>query len=290
MTTSFINININGLTLSSHPSAEHIMIKYFDNIEFDDEFIGQYYAINSSNMYIAFVNPTELSYHNLENILNLDLNFQKNNLNYSINSISKYENMDVYKFDLLGSTDILLKLDELKLYTTPFNNDFRGGKRFIFSSKILANKLTSIIKLSDFSSNVKRNFSHVNFVFRYNKFEPDDNKFMNHYDTPYYDSKLKQCSKYTLLIYLTPGTANPVLQIEDLKINNIKAFNGFIFNQKYNHEGSAFATTNKIFIRSELIYNCNDLDHDLTAAKLFNISCYMTKQITFNPELKAQIL
>ena len=55
----------------------------------------------------------------------------------------------------------------------------------------------------------------MNHVFRYNKFEPSDNKFISHYDTPYYAKVTKHYSKYTLILYLTSGTASPILKVGD---------------------------------------------------------------------------
>ena len=132
----------------------------------------------------------------------------------------------------------------------------------------------------------KINFKFVNYVFRYNKFKPGDKKFIAHYDTPYYDAKNKYCSKYTIIIYLTKGNANPALQIHNVHINKIDEFTCIIFNQKYEHEGIAFIDTDKIFLRSELIFYDYDYQYDDNIAKIFNKACYLTKQSMFNSEIK----
>ena len=89
----------------------------------------------------------------------------------------------------------------MKLYIKPFNKNQRGGERFIFSSSLLSKYLTKIFKPI-----VTDNFSHVNHVFRYNKFKNTDHKFVNHYDTPYYNRNKNQISEYTIVIYLTEGS------------------------------------------------------------------------------------
>ena len=80
------------------------------------------------------MNPEDLSYHNFENILDLD-NFIKLNLNLK--------------------KEKLLKIDEFNLYNLLFNNDSRGRKRCIFKSDFLSNILTKIIKNINIFQNEK---------------------------------------------------------------------------------------------------------------------------------------
>lgn len=133
---------------------------------------------------------------------------------------------------------------------------------------------------------ILKRFKNINSIFRYNKFVPSDFKFVNHYDTPYYDNKSQHCSKYTLVIYLTGGTGNPALKIENIELNSMDALTGVIFDQKYEHEGQSYIDHDKIFIRTELIYYDNKLDYSEEVAKIFNIGCYMVKESLFNMELK----
>ena len=90
---------------------------------------------------MVFMNPEDLSYHNFENILDLD-NFIKLNLN-----------LKKEKLPSLGKE--LLKIDELNLYNLTFNNDSRGRKRCIFKSDFLSNILTKIIKNINIFQNEK---------------------------------------------------------------------------------------------------------------------------------------
>ena len=83
---------------------------------------------------MVFMNPEDLSYHNFENILDLD-NFIKLNLNLK--------------------KEKLLKIDEFNLYNLLFNNDSRGRKRCIFKSDFLSNILTKIIKNINIFQNEK---------------------------------------------------------------------------------------------------------------------------------------
>eukprot|EP00340_Litonotus_pictus_P002091 CAMPEP_0170527406 /NCGR_PEP_ID=MMETSP0209-20121228/12875_1 /TAXON_ID=665100 ORGANISM="Litonotus pictus, Strain P1" /NCGR_SAMPLE_ID=MMETSP0209 /ASSEMBLY_ACC=CAM_ASM_000301 /LENGTH=634 /DNA_ID=CAMNT_0010817899 /DNA_START=637 /DNA_END=2541 /DNA_ORIENTATION=+ len=141
----------------------------------------------------------------------------------------------VYSFELKANEEVkssLLGLDNLGLYLAPSNNSQRGGRRFIFSSNLLSEALTKSIKgyltgitedreaykkLTEdpMTASLHKNlstFEYVNYVFRYNKFQPKDNKFSMHYDLPYYNKNKSQISVYTLLIYLTGGKNDSVVR------------------------------------------------------------------------------
>lgn len=283
---NFIKISVEGMSLTPNPTSENKLVKFTESIEFTDPVLEQYFVKNNLGMLMVFVDPQELSYHNFENIIHLDKYIKTfKSINFSFDNVHKYKNKDIFVLDLLGSNDLLLKLNDLDLYTIPLNKSSRGGKRFIFNSKLLSEELSSAFKGCKGLNGLKKNFKFINNVFRYNKFVPSDNKFISHFDTPYYDSSKEFCSKYTIIIYLTSGNGEGVLKIDDICINSIKNFTAIIFNQKYEHEGKAFIDNDKIFIRSELIYYDPNLDHNIEVAKLFNISCYTTKESMFNKEL-----
>lgn len=278
-----IGLHINNMKITPYPCNNNLMMQYLD-IEIDDVH-KQYFIKNNLGLYMVFINPIDLSYHNFENIIDLnDYTLKYTTINKKITNYLKYPSHDVISFEIENN---LLQIDQLDLYSIPLNKNTRGGKRLIFKSNSLSNKLTNIIKTNIIKKcKIFSNFKRVNSVFRYNKFHPGDKKFISHYDTPYYDAQSKLCSKYTLIIYLTEGTADPVLKIDQLHINNIRKNTCLIFNQSYEHEGYPFIENDKIFIRSELIFYDSDLKHDSDAAKIFNIGSYMTKESLFNKELK----
>lgn len=98
----------------------------------------------------------------------------------------------------------------MDLYSLPFNNLSRGGKRMIFSSLFLADALLELIESSinknQIFNEIGTNLKSVNHVFRLNCFSPESSNFKTHYDTPFSDNQRKLYSKYTLLIYLTGGS------------------------------------------------------------------------------------
>lgn len=125
----------------------------------------------------------------------------------------------------------------------------------------------------------------MNSVFRLNKFKPGDAKFDNHLDTPYYDSSRSQISLYTLLIYLTKGHADPALRVsEEALLNSIDAMSFVIFRQDYQHEGMAFVDSEKIFLRSELIFEVRKLEHNPKIGGLFSQAVYFTGESLFNSD------
>jgi hypothetical protein len=114
-------------------------------------------------------------------------------------------------------------------------------------------------------------------------------------DTPYYDAAQKHISKYTILIYLSNGKGNPALSIEhheddqQVKIDNVSTLDCVIFDQKYPHEGQAFVDSDKIFLRSELVFaekrvNLEDEENKPVISKLFSSAVYYTLQSTFQPD------
>lgn len=328
--------NIDGLTFTYFPSKSRILPRFITIDQLKDKEIksksnipnfiklieiceNPFYAFYfSPNRILVFTNPEELSFHNYENIVNLnDYLFQNTNekqLQLQTNGITTL-NEGIFQLNIKFPNDLydkLIQLDKLGIYSPVFNSSQRGGSRFIFSSTMLSDLITQSIKslpnklnneiktnteLKEFYNNLKT-LEFVNYVFRYNKFKPGDNKFNSHFDTPYYSKAKKQLSKYTIIIYLTSGKASPVLKFDtendSVEVNTIDSNNNekgiycIIFDHKYKHEGHPFIDNDKIFLRSELVFditNDSTVINDKAQARLFNIACYMSKQSIFNKEL-----
>lgn len=82
-----------------------------------------YFTLKTDDIYYGFVNPTELSYNNIENILSLEKRVKKIHIpgELKIEEIKR----GIYKCKL-GNNN-LLSLDKLNLYLPPFNDNDRGG-------------------------------------------------------------------------------------------------------------------------------------------------------------------
>jgi len=287
-----IKKRIQNLDVTPYPTSQNKLVKF---VEYDwQTFHDEFFIRNELGLLMVFVDPGHLTYHNFENIINLDSLFTNTQKKFIIQNFKKMEESEIYTFDMQDKSSVLLSLDKYGLYIPPFNSLSRGGQRFIFSSESLSRNLTECIqKFIPDKALINNKFRFVNYIFRYNKFKPNDKKFASHLDTPYHDPSRRHYSKYTILFYLTSGAADPVLSINQgqVKITDINTKNGIqgvIFDQKYEHEGKSFIDSDKIFLRSELVfeYEENELNFDDSISKEFNIACYMTKQSVFNPELE----
>lgn len=69
---------------------------------------------------------------------------QYQKLNLTVEPVKKVGNH--FRFKMLDQDNILIQLHHMGLYTLPFNNMSRGGKRMIFSSLKLADTLYSELK------------------------------------------------------------------------------------------------------------------------------------------------
>lgn len=225
----YINKN-EMIDISPFPTKFKKLMRYFDKKQikfpkkFGENFICKGNEKTSNKFYIGYINPQDQSFHNFENIINLDSYFNGLNFNCEIHEFKPISN-DIFTFSLKHKNkdqniqNLLLEINKMNLYNIPFNNSQRGGSRFIFSSSIFSDGLSesfreiskSISNKEDIDENYCRfskkmnNFSFVNSVFRYNKFEEKDKKFKLHYDTPYYSKANNEISRYSLLMYLTPG-------------------------------------------------------------------------------------
>ncbi|RMJ08174.1 hypothetical protein CDV36_012215 [Fusarium kuroshium] len=294
---------LGGLNISFYPSKEFSITKFIENL---DEKIGreasELYAqiMPTPKLFAVFVNATDLSYHNFENIIHLDSWFESNMSSVRPEEALSLKNgnqpmpdREVFTCDLQGDILAPLKaLSGLDLYVPPLNKTTRGGDRFIFHSSILSQVLTEALQSSDVldklsGGRLKSSFEFVNYVFRCNRFNTDDSHFQSHLDTPYYDSSRSQISKYTMLINLTTGHSDPALRIEDVSFNEIREFTCTIFDQKYEHEGWPFSDGQKVFIRTELVFKDDQLEHNNEIAGLFAEACYMSWQSMFDQGLSS---
>jgi hypothetical protein len=307
-----------GMTFSFCPSKNRRVLKAIEHLEEltsspTDDFTQMFARMVISgaeqvSFYFVWVDARELSYHNLEFILPLDRaltrsNTQKDLLDFTFTDVKPLsKSLHIIKCRLGGAdTDLLLQLDSLGLYQKPSNHSTRGGERFVFSSAALSRGLTEAIKSSDVLPSLAKtarsgnsSFAFVNYVFRCNRFAPGDAKFQMHLDTPYYDSSRNHISKYTILIYLSGGSADSILKVmgngstksnAEVNVTQVQSLECVIFDQQYEHEGQPFIDGNKIFLRSELIFEDNNIKHEPEISKLFSSAVYMTLESAFQPEL-----
>ncbi len=280
---------LDGLGIAWHPSARHKAVRFVDAERIDAAVRERFARPSEAAPHLAavFVDPRELSFRTFENIVPLDRLFEGAPLELELAGRRKLAN-DAYAFALRPPADLrarLERLDALGLYVPPLNGVSRGGERFIFHSALLAEALTAAVGKA-MPRSLLGGFSHVNPVFRCNRFEPGDAKFYRHHDTPYFDAARHQISRYTVLLYLTGGAASPALDLTGkAALEEIEALTCVIFDQRYEHEGQPYSGGRKVFLRTELVFTDAELEHDPAIAERFSKACYWTGESVFAPEL-----
>lgn len=282
-----------GLPVCFHPTRRFKNVRYVDASVLTEDVRALFARpIRSQrNLCAVFVDPRDLSFHDFENILSLDRHFASTASDTLTASNAAMSSLgSVFTFTL-GAPNALQKkldaLDGLGLYVPPFNAGARGGERFIFHCASLASQLTALLKAT-LPPAMQSGFVHVNPVFRCNRFDPGDEKFHEHHDTPYFDRARRHVSRHTVLLYLTEGEGTPALQVEGVEVlTKVEPMTSVVFDQKYAHEGRAFASTRKVFLRTELICEVPTLEENDAIAAEFAKATYFTGESTFRPEVAA---
>ncbi|WP_255953243.1 hypothetical protein [Streptomyces odontomachi] len=280
---------LDGLAISWHPTARHKAVRFVDAERIDADVRELFARPSTAAPYLAavFVDPRELSFRTFENILPLDRLFEDTPLKLDLTDrVELTEGAYTFSLGLPDAARACLeRLDSLDLYVPPLNAGSRGGERFIFHSTLLAEALTEAVTAAA-PEPLREGFSHVNPVFRCNRFEPGDPLFHRHRDTPYYDAERQHVSRYTVLIYLTGGTGDPALDLtEGVELTTVAPFTCVIFDQRYEHEGAPFQDGRKVFLRTELIFTESEVAHDPEIGALFSKATYLTGESVFAPEL-----
>ncbi|KXX74537.1 hypothetical protein MMYC01_209714, partial [Madurella mycetomatis] len=297
---------VDGMTVSFHPSANFKSLRFIEGLDMklQDQARLPFFAqvLDVPKLYAVFANPAELSFRNFENIVPLDRWLEAQHPSPSAGAVALeladvaevQPGRDVWTAKLRGTDAGLLKrVSDLDLYVSPPNKAVRGGERFIFHSSILSKALTKAVSESGLFGRLAggslspSDFAFVNYVFRCNRFAPGDAKFAAHRDTPYYDATRAHVSKYTLLLYLSSGRSDEGMLVVDgnCTLRDIEQFTCVVFDQRYEHEGRPFIDSDKIFLRTELVFKDANLARNPQAASLFSEACYMTAESVFDEQL-----
>lgn len=302
-----ISHQIDNLTITFHPTISHKAMRFVKS-EFLPKNLSDFFVDfgDDCKFKLAFVDPSELSYHNFENILDFDSTILKDvkleefGQQLTLISSSCSDDLSIFKhyFDpycdrtnYRNFISTLKNFDKLEMWNAPFNKNQRGGKRFIFGSPRLAQILENCLRTSNTFLKNNNNFVAVNHVFRMNKFEPCDSPFKKHIDTPYYDPNTNIYSKYTMLIYLTEGYNDDpcILEFKKGPITEEETFvttgTVIIFKQSLKHAGYPYQEGTKLFLRTELLFRMKNTVKNPWITNYFNRAVYLTKQSIFQPEL-----
>lgn len=281
-----------GLSFTFSPSKRFKVLHFIDekHIPWDWRAHFKHPSKEIPHLAAAFVDPQEFHFRSFENILPLDKLFETNNPWLTLSTPTELNSaLKLLSFKVDVESELktrLLKLDALDLYTKPLNSQSRGGKRLIFHSAILGECLGQALSES-LPQSFLEGFSHVNPVFRCNRFEPEDKEFQSHYDTPYRDASRHHISRYTALLYLTSGEAPGLLSFDDWTLHSIEPFTLILFDQSQRHEATPYLKGRKVFLRTELIFEEKSLTQDTAIGQLFSKACYFTGESAFHAELSA---
>jgi hypothetical protein len=287
---------VDGLDLSFYPGGRFRQVRFIDERCLDASRRALVARSGASpSLLVVFVDPQEFSFRTFENLIPLDHHFDPHPVELTLADPRPLgARCEAWSCALRASEatrDALQRLDTLGLYVPPLDTSARGGQRFIFRSAPLAEALTRAIRerLLDAFGPPGR-FVHVNPVFRCNRFEPGDERFHRHLDNPYFDRDRRHISRYTVLLYLTCGEGSPALQLgDDVALTAIDALTCVVFDQRLEHEGAPYTDGRKVFLRSELIFEVDELTEVPAAGESFARACYLTGESLSVPALASHV-
>jgi hypothetical protein len=283
---------LDGLGLAAWPTRSHKLLRFVDVARLPEEVRAAFARPLAQLPLLAavFVDPSELSFRTFENIIGLEGYFAGCGLDeLQIEAPASQGALTLARLVVPERLrERLLSLDASGLYAPPLNAGSRGGQRFIFHSAELAQALTRAVRGALAEALDLSSFVHVNPVFRCNRFEPGDRPFTRHVDTPYVHAALQQVSRYTLLLYLTGGEGQPVLDLEGgTCLHHVGPLSVVVFDQALEHEGRPFVDGRKVFLRTELIVQAPKVTAVPALGALFAQATYLTGESVFRPELEA---
>lgn len=264
-----------------------------------------YFKNDSNNLEYIFISPNDLSYHNLQNVINIDSQLRfilSSDFNLKIQGPALLFKRipGVWKLELEKSCVPLLELDSYDLYLKPIHKINKDGYRVSINSPFLTEMINKIIVDSGIPE-LKKDFVSANTIIRYNKFfaDPEENFVpINHNDSQvpivkkYPDADINcERSKYVVLIYLTAPKTQPnraALKFNETENLIIKRpFTCIIYDHRLEVVGQPYMDTDQIFIRTELIYISKACPPN--KSKLFDIACYDIKESLYHEEFNETI-
>ena len=123
---------VKGMKVSFHPTANFKVVKFIEPL---DERLDPFFAqiMDTPKLFVVFVDPAELSYHNFENVVHLDRWIewkQEDALTLSLTDVQNVQpGREVFMCSLNGpSCGLLEDLSRLNLYVPHLIKRHRAGK------------------------------------------------------------------------------------------------------------------------------------------------------------------
>ncbi|MCA9690167.1 MAG: hypothetical protein KC636_11200, partial [Myxococcales bacterium] len=143
--------SVEGLAISFFPTSRFKQLRFIDASEVDASLRPLFARPSAelSHLIAVFVDPEELSYRSFENIIDLDRRFDGiARARLGFGAPARLAD-GVYQLSLNASARVralLTGLDALDVYAPPLNPRSRGGRRFIFHSPQLGERLTQKLR------------------------------------------------------------------------------------------------------------------------------------------------
>src|SRR5690606_21592843 len=106
-----VSKTINNIEVTPYPTSKNKLVKFIDVPSESETMLDQCFIHNEWNFLIVFVDPRELSYHNIENIIKLDSLFNAKD-EFEITNLKKIPDHDIYTFVMLDKFNKLLPMDK----------------------------------------------------------------------------------------------------------------------------------------------------------------------------------
>ena len=176
----------------------------------------------------------------------------------------------------------ILDLNRKWLYTSPNNDNERDGKVMMFRNNDLKLSLEKTLK-----SLFRERTFRLNDVFKWNRYDKGG-KFDSHFDTMFVKKSSRECSLYTLLLYIeVKGESFMFLGGEDDELRvRLKRHTAYIIPHWVKHRVDG--TGMREFIKAEIVFPNKYLGitYDRSLADAFDKSCYYMLQSVRHPQLK----
>lgn len=264
-----------GAFISFHPTRRLCFVCFVEAAQIDPVWRPHFLPVTElPELVTAYVDPAEYHFRSTDTVLPLNPRFAGEGMAARASRIRPLSPSaeGAWQFKLEASAPLreaLLGLDGLSLYGAPMHTDTLGGELMVFRAEALAEVLDGVVRrvLPDFR--LKR-FAGVNTTFRLRRLSPGDAAVTDHHETPFCDVSASQISRYTLRVYLTGGTAEPVISAAGATVRQVPVLDAVLIDQQHPQDMAPFAEGPTVVLQAELIYTEQDLLVEPELVELFS--------------------
>lgn len=253
-----------GAFISFHPTRRLCFVCFIEAAQIDPAWRPHFLPVPElPELVTAYVDPAEYHFRSTDTVLPLNPRFEGEEMAARAARIRTLapSTDGAWQFKLEASDALrgaLLGLDGLGLYGPPMHTDTLGGELMVFRAEALASVLDGVARRVLPAFRLKR-FAHVNPTFRLRRLSPGDEAVEGHHDTPFCDLSASQISRYTLRVYLTGGSAAPVISAAGGAVERMPALDAVLIDQQHAQDIAPFVEGATVVLQAELIYTEKNL-------------------------------